>query len=706
MLPTKDYSIEIGGRELKVSFSRLAEQASGSVLIRYGDTVLLSTAVMGKKDRLELDYFPLMVEYEEKFYATGKILGSRFVRREGRPSEEAVLTGRMIDRSIRPLFNHRLRRDVQVVNTALVFDGANDPDMLGLNAASLSLACSNIPWEGPAAAVRVAKLGDKYIVNPTLAERATADIDLFLSFAKGKINMIDGEGKEAPEQDLMQAISLGEKELKRLIDFQTTIINERGGKKADVLLKEFDATLLSAVKEFVAPRLEAAIYEKDKPKQEDNLNQVKKDLISHLTEKGFTEDLIKSANHILEEEIDSVVHTNIITKEKRPDGRATDEVRNLEIYAGVLPRIHGSAIFMRGSTQALCTITLGAPGDEQIVEGMESSSKRRFMLHYNFPSYSVGETGPFRGPGRREIGHGALATKGLHRMIPDKEIFPYTIRAVSEILSSNGSSSMASTCGVALALMDAGVPIKELVGGVAMGLMSDPTTGQYKILTDIQGPEDHYGDMDFKVSGTKNGVNAIQLDVKIDGLTLQMIEETLAQTKKARLHILGEMEKVLSKPREELSPFAPRIFTLHIDPENIRDVIGSGGKVINEIIAKTNTSIDIEDDGTIFITGLNAAQAEQAVAIINNITKKLTVGEIVEGPVTRLFDFGALVEVSPGKEGMVHISEMANKRVEKVTDIVNLGDIVRVKVLRIDPDGKIGLSIKATLPATTQDQPK
>ncbi|MEK7498546.1 MAG: polyribonucleotide nucleotidyltransferase [Patescibacteria group bacterium] len=701
MLPTKDYSIEIGGRELKVSFSRLAEQASGSVMIRYGETVLLSTAVMGKKDRLELDYFPLMVEYEEKFYATGKILGSRFVRREGKASEEAVLTGRMIDRSIRPLFNYRLRRDVQVVNTVLVFDGANDPDTLGLNASSIALACSNIPWGGPAAAVRIAKLGDNFIINPTLAERATADIDLFLAFTNGKINMIDGEGNQASEQDVMQAISLGEKELRRLIDFQNTIVAEKGQKKAEVLLKEFNTDLLSAVKEFVASRLEDAIYEKDKTRQQDNLEQTRKDLLLHLAEKGFTEDVIKTANYVLEEEIGAVIHTNAITQNKRPDDRAINEVRSLEIYAGILPRIHGSSLFMRGSTQSLCAVTLGAPGDEQIVEGMESSSKRRFMLHYNFPSYSVGETGPFRGPGRREIGHGALATKGISRMIPDKDVFPYTIRVVSEILSSNGSSSMASTCAATLALMDAGVPLKEVVGGIAMGLMSDQKTGQYKILTDLSGTEDHYGDMDFKVSGTKNGINAIQLDLKIDGLTLQMIEETLAEAKTARLYILGEMTKVISEPRKELSPHAPRIFTLHIDPENIRDVIGSGGKVINEIIAKTNTSIDIEDDGTIFITGLNAAQAEQAVAIINNITKKLTVGEIVEGPVTRMFDFGALVEVSPGKEGMVHISEMANKRVEKVTDIVNLGDIVRVKVLRIDPDGKIGLSIKAA-----QDQPK
>ncbi len=695
MLQTKDYTIEIGGKELKVSFSRLAEQANGSVMLKYGDTVLLGTAVMGKKDKMDLDFFPLTVEYEEKFYAAGKILGSRFVRREGRPSEEAVLTGRMIDRSIRPLFDHRLRRDVQVVATTLSFDGENDPDMLGLNAASLALATSDIPWDGPAAAVRIAKMGNDYIINPTLAQRAEADLDLFLAMAKGKLNMIDGEGKEVAESDVMHAMTIAEKELHRLIEFQTKIINEQNRKKADILLKEFPKEFTTAIKDFVGPLLDGAIYEKDKLKRQDNLEKVKNDLLTHLQEKGFGEELIKGTNHLLEEEIDRVVHQNAIEHDRRPDGRAMDEVRPLEIHASVLPRAHGSAIFMRGNTQAFCVVTLGAPGDEQIVEGMESSTKRRFMLHYNFPPYSVGETGPFRGPGRREIGHGALATKGIHAMIPSKEVFPYTIRAVSEVLSSNGSSSMASTCGVSLALMDAGVPLKEMVGGIAMGLMSDPSTGKYKILTDIQGPEDHYGDMDFKVSGTKNGVNAIQLDVKIDGLTLQMVEEVLMRAKTARLHILGEMQKVLSEPRKELSKHAPRIFTLHIDPDKIRDVIGSGGKVINDIIARTNTTIDIEDDGTIYVTGTNAAQTEEAVSIINNITKELTVGEIVEGPVTRIMDFGALVEVLPGKEGMVHISELANRRVEKVTDVVNLGDRVRVKVLRIEPDGKIGLSLKA-----------
>ncbi|MDE1970730.1 MAG: polyribonucleotide nucleotidyltransferase [Patescibacteria group bacterium] len=695
MLPTKDYSIEIGGKTLTARFSTLAEQTNGSVIIQYGDTVVMTNVVMGRKDRLDLDYFPLMVEYEEKYYAVGRILGSRFVKREGKASEEAVLTGRMIDRSIRPLFDHRLRRDVQVVATVLSYDTENDPDMVGLNGASLALACSNIPWDGPAAAVRIAKNGGTFIVNPTFQERREADLDLFLAMAKGKINMIDGEGCEMPETDVMKAIELGIQELNKLIAFQESIIKERGAEKTTVVLKESPVELITAIKGFVAPLLDAALFETDKVKREVNLESIKTNLVAHLVELGFDEDAQKEAHHILEDEIDRVVHKNAIEHSRRPDGRALDEVRHLEAYTGILPRTHGSAVFMRGTTHALATVTLGAPGDEQIVETMEESTKRHFMLHYNFPAYSSGETGPFRGPGRREIGHGALAAKSLVRMIPDKEQFPYTIRAVSEITSSNGSTSQASICGVTLALMDAGVPIKEMVGGIAMGLMSDPISGAYKVLTDIQGPEDHYGDMDFKVAGTKNGINAIQLDVKIDGLTMPIIEETLAAAKKARLHILETMRKEISEPRKELSPYAPRIITLHINPDKIRDVIGSGGKVINDIIARTNTTIDIEDDGTIYVTGLNATQTEEAITIINSLTKELALGEIIEGPVTRIMDFGALVEILPGKEGMIHISELANTRVEKVTDIVKLGERVRVKVIRIDPDGKIGLSLKA-----------
>lgn len=689
----KIFSTEIGGRTLTLEFSNLAKQANAAAIGKYGETVVLVTTVMSHKDK-EVDYLPLLVDYEEKFYAAGKIIGSRFIRREGRPSEEAILSGRMVDRSIRPLFDQRIRREIQVVVTILAFDEENDPDDIGLVAASTVLAVSDIPWNGPAAGVTVAKIGDKLVVNPKISELKNSS-PVFKTFVAGtgdRINMIELEGVEAKEQDVLEAFKLAQKEIRKITDFQTEIAKEIGQKKAEVALIEPDTELKTAVKNFLKDKLEAAVYTKEKVDRQSKINILKTELKKHLKENNYEESSIRAADALFEEEINELIHKNILEKEARPDGRKLDEVRELTSVVGLFERTHGSALFTRGSTQALAIATLGPPGAAQLVETMETTGNRRFMLHYNFPPYSTGEIGSFRGPGRREIGHGALAEKAVRAMLPSKEEFPYTIRVVSELLSSNGSTSMATVCAASLALMDAGVPIKKPAAGIAMGLITGKD--KYKVLTDIQGPEDHHGDMDFKIAGTDQGVNAVQLDVKIDGLTVEMIETTLAQAKKARLEILSHMEKTLAKPRANLSKYAPIIKMLKIDPLRIGEVIGPGGKIINGIIEKTGaSSIDIEEDGGVFVTAPSEDSAAKAVGEIETILKTFSVGEIVEGAVIKILEFGAIVDLGGGKDGMIHVSELKNGYVKNVSDVLKLGDFVRAKVIRVE-DGRIGLSLK------------
>ena len=687
------YSYSIGGKTFYVDINNWAEQANGSVLVRLGDTLVLATAVISPVSRLGGDFFPLTVDYEEKFYAAGKILGSRFVKRETRPSEEAILADRLIDRSIRPRFDMRMRNEVQVVITILSIDGENDPDIPALLASSLALGLSDIPWDGPIAGIRIAKTGEKLITNPTYAEREKAELDVVISGVKDRINMLEAGANEAAEDDFIKAVEEGFKYIKELIDFAEKIIKEHGREKTAVPLFELPEELTSLIKKEFSGRMEEALYQKNKKVAHTALAKIKGEWLK--TAEELLPDSFNPAvaEYIFNEEINNIVHRRIIKSGERPDGRKPDELRELRAVAGVLPRVHGSALFMRGETHALATLTLGAPGDEQIVEGMEIRAKKRLLLHYNFPPFSTGETKPMRGPGRREIGHGALAARALIPLIPNKEEFPYTLRIVSEILSSNGSSSMASVCGASLALMDAGVPIKKAVAGAAMGLILNEQ-GEYRVLTDIQGPEDHHGDMDFKVAGTRDGITAVQMDVKITGITMEMLSDTLTQTKRARLEILDLMDSVISKPRPELSPWAPRVSILKINPEKIGALIGPGGKVINDIIAKTLTQIDIEDDGTVFITSDTKEGMEKALSLIKQVTKEIKAGELLEGKVTRILDFGAMVEIGPRQDGLIHISELAPWRVDKVTDIVKIEDIIPVKVKNIDEQGRVNLSLK------------
>ncbi|HRU33664.1 MAG TPA: polyribonucleotide nucleotidyltransferase, partial [Candidatus Paceibacterota bacterium] len=580
MLNEKNFSLDIGGRTLTVKFTPLAPQTNGAVLVQYGETTVLVTATMGKTDRLESSFFPLVVDYEERFYAAGKILGSRFVRREGKPSEGAILTARLIDRSIRPLFDQNMRREVQVVATVLSIDADNDPDFPALIGTSIALATSDIPWNGPISAIRIGLVNNEFKVNPTYQERNEGQLDFFLSSADNKITMLEVGGDEVPEEKILQATNIALTEIEKLQKFQSEIIKEMAKPKTSVVLKQIDPAIRSKTKEFIQDKLEDAIYTTDKMGRVSKLSELKKSLEEYLKNDGLDATAINEAFFVLEEEIDALVHKNILENDKRPDGRALDEIRPIHCEVGVIPRVHGSGLFIRGTTQALSIITLAAPSHALTVETIEECDTKRFIHHYNFPPYSVGEISSMRGPGRREIGHGALAEKSLYPIIPNKDEFPYTIRIVSEILSSNGSSSMASVCGSSLALMDAGVPIKKPVAGIAMGLMLD-NESHYKILTDIQGPEDHYGDMDLKVAGTSDGITGMQMDVKITGITPKILEEGLAQAKKARLQILQKIAEVIEKPRTSLSPHAPKIFTLQVNPDKIRDIIGSGGKTIN-----------------------------------------------------------------------------------------------------------------------------
>ena len=698
------FKIEIGGKELKIETRDLAEQASGSCLVQYGGTVVLATAVISKYEREGIDFFPLTVDYEERYYAAGKILGSRYIRRESRPSDEAILTSRLIDRAIRPLFPENLKREVQIVATCLSWDRENDPDLIGLIGASLVLSSSEIPWSGPIAVLRIAQINGQFILNPIYEERERSNLDLVLAGVEKRpspsetvpeilINMIEAEGEEIPEEMILEAVEFAKPYLKKIIDFQNQIRKKIGKEKILIEAPPQDLELEKEIKEFLGKRLEKAIYRKDKIDRMDEVNNLKEELAYFIEGKYPGMGKTSYARDFFEKEIEKLVRENVIKSKKRPDGRKLDEIRQLQCQAGLLPRTHGSGLFIRGQTKALSILTLGAPGDVRLLEGMEIVGKKRFMHHYNFPPYSTGEVKPIRGPGRRDIGHGMLVEKALMPLIPSFEEFPYTIRVVSEILSSNGSTSMASVSSSSLALMDAGVPIKAPAAGIAVGLIQNEK-GKYKVLTDIQGPEDHYGDMDFKVAGTKKGITAIQMDVKIEGITEEILKDALNQGKKARLEILDLMEKVLEKPRTELSPFAPRILTIQINPEKIREVVGPGGRTINEIIGETGAAIDIQPNGLIYVISEKEEAVKKAIAWIKNITREVKVGEVFQGKVKRILDFGAFVEILPGQEGLVHISQLAPFRVRKVEDIVKVGDIVPVKVISIDEQGRINLSLK------------
>lgn len=698
----KKWSLQIGGRILEIETGLLAGQANGAVTARYGDTVVLATATMSKGASKISGYFPLMVDFEERYYAAGKIKGSRFIKREGRPSDDAILSGRVVDRTIRPLFNSRMRNEVQVIATVLSYDGDNDPDLLAVIAASTALAISDIPWNGPVAAVRIGMVNDELILNPVNGEVSGGKIDLVISGTKDKINMLEAGAQEVPETEILKAFAFGHEAVKKIATFIEDIAKEVGKEKAAPALLEGAPEFEAKVKEILLSEgLADALYDKNKKVINEKIKAIK-DKVSAYIKENFTEDLGKLeevAEQVFEETSDEIVHQNILEKELRPDGRKLNEIRPIECRVGILPRTHGTGLFTRGETQALTVTTLGSPGDEQVIDTMEVDMKKRYIHHYNFPPYSVGEVRPMRGPGRREIGHGALAEKALVPVIPSKEEFPYTILLVSEVLSSNGSSSMASTCGSTLSLMDAGVPIKRPVSGIAMGIIVGKDE-QFKILTDIQGLEDHYGDMDFKAAGTEIGITALQMDVKLDGVTLVMLEAALKQARENRMEIMGKIIAVIPEPRKEMSQYAPRIITMNINPDKIRNVIGTGGKIINEIIDETGVQIDIEDDGSIFITSVDATSAEKARQWIDNLTREVKAGEIFNAKVTRIMNFGAFAEILPGQEGLIHISELADRRVEKVEDVIKVGDIVPVKVREIDSQGRINLSMKAVVKST------
>ena len=699
------FELEIGGKTLKVKTTDWTAQSSGSCLVSYGDTEVLANVVMSAKNIDDMDYFPLTVEYEEKFYAAGRIFGSRFIRREGRPTDEAVLTGRMIDRAIRPRFPKDFKREVQVVVTCLSWDGENDPDILGLIAASFALSISEIPWQGPVGAIRIGRTNGEWILNPTYQQRIEGNFDLTLAATENDkkevlINMIEMGAKEATEEDFLKAAEFVEEELKKIIDFQRKAAEKiRKSLPADRQEKikfepAVDSEMEKEIREFLGDKLEKAITGA-KP-GEKNLGQVdvlKQELVKHIEEKYPSQNKTKQVLPFFEKETERIIIKNILEKNQRPDGRGLDEIRNLSAEISVLPRTHGTGVFHRGLTRVLSILTLGGPSDQQILEGMEFVGKKRFLHHYNFPPYSTGETAPMRGPKRREIGHGNLAEKALLPVIPDPEVFPYTIRIVSEVLSSNGSTSMASTCASCLALMDAGVPIKEPVAGISIGLAKDEKSGKYKLLTDIQGPEDHFGDMDFKVAGTKNGITAVQMDTKIDGIDFEIIKETLERAKNARLKILEVIKKTISEPRKNLSQYAPKIVSMQINPAKIGEVVGPKGSVINKIIQDCGgVQIDIEDSGLVSVTGQNQEDVDRAINTIKSIVREVAVGEIFQGTVRKIMDFGAFVDILPGQSGLVHISKLVPYQIKSVKDVVKEGDIIPVKVTSIDELGRINLS--------------
>ena len=698
MSEKKVFSYNWGGRQLTVEIGQLAKQANGAVLVRYGDTVVL-TAAVGTKQAKDTDFFPLTVNYEEKMYAAGKIPGG-FIKREGRPSEHATLTARLIDRPIRPMFAEGFRNEVQITNTVMSVDPNCPPEMAAMFGSSLALCISDIPFDGPIAGVDVGRVNGEYVINPTTEQKENSDIELSVAGTATAINMVESSAKEVSEEDMLGALLFGHEEIKKLVAFQEEIVREVGKEKMEVTLLSFDPAIEAQVKDLFSEAMVHAIQTEEKLAREANIEKVKETAIEHfeavLEENDEKAGLLKQVSQLVDNlEKDEV--RRLITEEKvRPDGRKIDEIRPLSSEIDLLPRVHGSGLFTRGQTQALTSATLAPLGEYQVIDGLGIEEGKRFIHHYNFPQFSVGSVGRAGSPGRREIGHGALGERALKQVIPSPEDFPYTIRLVSEVLESNGSSSQASICAGTLALMAAGVPIKAPVAGIAMGLISDGTN--YTVLTDIQGLEDHLGDMDFKVAGTKDGITALQMDIKIQGITEQILREALTQAKKARFEILEELTSTIAEPRKELSPYAPKIEMISIHPDKIKVVIGRGGETINSIIDETGVKIDIDQEGHVSIASTDAAMIQRAKEIIEDLTREIEVGQVYEGTVRRIEKFGAFVEIAKGKDGLVHISELAHERVGKVEDVLALGDKVTVKVIEIDGQGRINLSRKALLP--------
>ena len=686
------YSIELGGRTLTMEIGKIAKQANGAVLVRYGDTAVVVAATGTKTPREGVDFFPLTVDFEEKMYAVGKIPGG-FIKREGRPAETAILTSRLIDRPIRPMFPEGYHNDVQIVATAVSVDPDNAPDIPAMIGASCALSISDIPFEGPIAGVRVGMIDGEYIINPTIEQAKVSRLNLAVAGTKDAILMVEAGAKEISEDEMLDAIWFGHEEIKKLVEWQEKIMAEVGKPKMEVPVYEPPAELAAEIEAYGAEQLKAALMDANKLEREENVARIKAEIADAFMEKY--PDNAKDVAYITQKLVKKIVRRTISVDKIRPDGRALDEVRPVTCEVGLLARPHGSALFTRGQTQILNVLALAPLSEAQTLDGLGVELTKRYIHHYNFPPYSVGETKPLRSPGRREIGHGALTERALLPVIPSEEEFPYAIRLVSETLESNGSSSMGSVCASTLSLMDAGVPIKAPVAGVAMGLVKD---GDYfTILTDIQGLEDALGDMDFKVAGTKNGITAIQMDIKIDGINKEIFKQALAQAKRGREHIMGIMLDCIAEPRKELSKYAPKITTIHVDPEKISKIIGPGGKTIKKIVEETGAKIDIEEDGRVYIAAVNSEEAAKAIDMINGITAEAEVGKVYTGKVTRLMAFGAFVEILPGKEGLVHISQLSTERVNKVEDVVSVGDEIVVKVTEIDQKGRINLSRKAVL---------
>ncbi|ADL13097.1 polyribonucleotide nucleotidyltransferase [Acetohalobium arabaticum] len=696
-MENQEWKMELGGRELTLETGKLAQQANGSVLVRYGETVILVTATMD--DPRGMDYFPLMINYEERLYSVGKIPGG-FIKREGRPSEAATLTSRLIDRPLRPLFPEGMRHDVQVIATVLSVDNDNSPEVAAMIGASAALSISDIPFEGPIGGVNVGLVDGELILNPTVEEQEESSLDLIVAGNKDGVMMVESAANEVTEDKMIEAIDYGHQKLQGIIKLQEEMVAKIGKEEADLeLVTVEDPEVEAAVREYAGEDLKEALLTKDKAERGENLDQVKEEVKEHFTDEFAddegTEEKMKVVSSTLDKITKETIRSLVLDEGKRVDGRDLDEVRPIWCEVDVLPRAHGSGIFTRGQTQVMTVATLGAVGDEQRLDGIEVKESKRYMHHYNFPSFSVGETGPIRGPGRREIGHGALGERALRPMIPEHDDFPYTIRLVSEVLESNGSTSQASICGSTLSLMDAGVPIRKPVAGIAMGLMKKGD--KVEVLSDIQGIEDFNGDMDFKVAGSEDGITALQMDVKIKGISKDILAEALEQARQGRLHILDKMLEVMPESRDELSPYAPSIITMEIDPEKIRDVIGPGGKTIKKIIDETGVNVDIEDDGTVFIAADDQESGKQAQQMVAKMTEDVEVGEIYLGEVKRVTHFGAFVEILPGKEGLVHISELADYHVDEVEDLLTVGDEILVKLTEIDDKDRLNLSRKEAL---------
>lgn len=701
MFEHKVFKMDFAGRELSVEIGKIAELASGSAILQYGETMVMVNTSKSAQPRDGIDFFPLSVDYEEKLYSVGKIPGG-FLKREGKPSEKAILTSRLIDRPIRPLFPKGFRNDVQVVATVLSVDQDCTPDIVAMIGSSIALSISDIPFNGPTGSVLVGLVDGAFVINPTAEQREKSSLHLVVSGTKDAIMMVEAGAEEIPDELMLEAILFAHEEIKKVVQFIETIVDEVGKEKIEVTLFEINADVEKDVRDFATDKMREAVKTVEKLERMEKMDAVKEETFDNFEDiaEEFGQDIEETLHAIIKEQVRKlIVHENV-----RPDNRKPDEIRPIWCDNGFIPRTHGSGLFTRGQTQVMSIATLGALGDVQILDGLDEEESKRYMHHYNFPAYSVGESRPSRGPGRREIGHGALAERALIPVLPSKEDFPYAIRVVSEVLSSNGSTSQGSVCGSTLSLLDAGVPLKDMVAGIAMGLIKHDD--KVAVLSDIQGMEDHLGDMDFKVAGTEQGITAIQMDIKIAGIDEEVLRTALKQAKVGRIHILNEMRKTISKPKPELSKYAPKIVTMNINPDKIRDVIGPGGKIITKIIDETGVKIDIEQTGEVFISGIEAEMIAKAQQIINDIVAEAEVGETYTGKVTRIMNFGAFVEILPGKEGLLHVSHIAHERVNKVEDVLNIGEEVKVKVTEIDEKGRVNLSRKVLLPKPEKKEVK